>query len=128
MRRGGLAVGTQAQHSPGQPGKSSHIWLASRLPWLVNKTPPECLCNTINNLSYSLPDEKKLRMDRTGKRPASLHACPNQNENKYLLTVQNGMLSSEVQVASPLAQLWGHWLQTQGSSAGSFISAEIVHT
>lgn len=67
-------------------------------------------------------------MDRAGKRPASLHAYPNQNENKYLLTVQNGMLSGQMQVASPLAWLRGHWLQTWGSAAGSFISAEIVRT
>lgn len=42
-------------------------------------------------------------MDRTGKCPVSLQACPNQNENKHLLTVQNGMLSCRAQAAPPLA-------------------------
>lgn len=67
------------------------------------QTLPERLCNDRNNSSYSLPDEKKLRMDRTGKCPVSLQACPNQNENKHLLTVQNGMLSCQAQAAPPLA-------------------------
>lgn len=58
------------------------------------QTPPERLCNDRNNSSYSLPDEKKLRMDRTGKCPVSLQAYPNQNENKHLLTVQNVVLPS----------------------------------
>lgn len=88
---------------PATLGEAPTSGLPLRLPWLVNKTPPERLCNDINNLSYSLPDEKKLRMDRTGKRPVSLQACSNQNENKHLLTVQNGMLSSRAQAAPPLA-------------------------
>lgn len=67
------------------------------------QTLPERLCNDRNNSSYSLPNEKKLRMDRTGKCPVSLQACPNQNENKHLLTVQNGMLSCRAQAAPPLA-------------------------
>lgn len=67
------------------------------------QTPPERLCNDRNNSGYSLPDEKKLRIDRTGKRPVSLQACPNQNENKHLLTVQHGMLSCRAQAAPPLA-------------------------
>lgn len=107
---------------------SSHIWLTLRLPWRVNKTLPERLCNDINNSSYSLPDEKKLRMDRTGKRPVSLQACSNQNENKLLLIAQSGMLSSRVQAPSPLAWPCHHELQTWGSSGVSFISVEIVPT
>lgn len=113
---------------PATPGRSSHIWLAPRLPWLVNKTPPERLCNNINNSSYSLPEEKKLKMDRTGKCPVSLQACSNQNENKHLLTVQNGVLSGRAQAAPPLARPRGRRLQTRGSSAGSFTSAEIAPT
>lgn len=63
----------------------------------------ERLCNDTNNLSYSLPNEKKLRMDRTGKQPVSLRACSNQNKNKHLLTAQNGVLSGPVQAAPGLS-------------------------
>lgn len=79
--------------SPATPGEAPTSGSLPRLPWLVNKTPPERLCNDINNSSYSLPDEKKLRMDGTGKGPVSLQACSNQNENKHLPTAQNGTLS-----------------------------------
>lgn len=109
------AGGTGVQHAPGHPGRSSHIWLTPRLPWLVNKTPPKCLCKNINNLSYSLPNEKKLRTDRTGKCPVFLQACPNWNENNHLLTGQNGTLSGLAQAAPPLAQPQSHCLQTRGS-------------
>lgn len=102
----------QAQHSPGHPRRGSCVCLAWRFPWLDNKTPPQRLCNNINNSSYSLLNEKKLRMDRTGKRPVFLQACPNQNENKHLLTVQNGTLSSRAQAAPPPAWPWSCWLQT----------------
>jgi len=67
-------------------------------------------------------------MDRTGKRPVSLQACSTQNENKHLLTVQNGMLAGRAQAAPPLAQPQSRWLQSRGSSEGSFISAEVVPT
>lgn len=91
-------------------GGNTHECTPAQLPHLAHtevtmagqQTAPECLCNDRNNSSYSLLDEKKLRMDRTGKRPVSLQACPNQNENKHLLTVQNGMLSCRAQ-APPLA-------------------------
>lgn len=42
-------------------------------------------------------------MDRAGNHPVSLQACPKQNENKHLLTAQNGMLSCRAQAAPPLA-------------------------
>lgn len=85
------------------------------------QTPPERLCNDRNNSSYSLAHEKKLRMDIAGKHPVSLQACPKQNENKHLLTVQNGMLSCR-------HRQHHCWLPVWGSSAGPFVSSEVVPT
>lgn len=95
-------VGAHVQRTPATPGAAatsgSHRGYHG---WATNTA--ERLCNDRNNSSYSLPHEKKLRMDRAGKHPVSLQACPKQNENKHLLTVQNGMLSCRAQAAPPLA-------------------------
>lgn len=98
----GLAVGTHVQRTPATPEQLPHL-ARTEVTMAGQQTASERLCNDRNNSSYSLPNEKKLKMDRTGKCPASLQACPNQNENKHLLTVQNGMLSCRAQAAPPLA-------------------------
>lgn len=90
------AQGAQWEHTssaPRPPWEQLPHLARTEVTMAGQQTPPERLCNDRNNSSYSLPDEKKLRMDRTGKRPVSLQACPKQNENKHLLTVQTGMLS-----------------------------------
>lgn len=84
------------------------------------QTLPESSCNDRNNSSYSLPNEKKLRMDRTGKHPVPLK--PVQTRMKTNICWQYRM------ACCPAEHRRHHrWLLIWGSSAGPFVSWGCAH-